>query len=115
MGDLACKLLKTVGLDVGEGTPSAPAPAMPMASLVPNAVAEGSADHTDRSKEQPRGRTRDQEEGEVTSDLVCPSHWTEVQRRGTRGMKNVMGSLRDVQGEWQALIFWWACGQLLEL
>ncbi|KAI4589605.1 hypothetical protein MJG53_000654 [Ovis ammon polii x Ovis aries] len=36
-----------------------------MASLVPNAVAEGSADHTDRSEEQPQGRTRDQEEGEV--------------------------------------------------
>lgn len=51
----------------------------------------------------------------MTSDLVCPSHWTEVQRRGTRGMKNVMGSLRDMQGERQTLILWWACGQLLEL
>lgn len=101
-----------MGLDVGEGTPRPP---WPMASLVPNAVAEGSDDHTAGSEEQLRGRTRDQEEGEVTSDLVCPSHWTEVQRRGTRGMKNVMGSLRDMQGEWQTLILWWACGQLLEL
>ena len=30
-------------------------------------------------------------------------------------MKNVMGSLRDIQGERQTLILWWACGQLLDL
>lgn len=47
-----------VGLDVGEGTPRAPAFTVPMASLVPNAVAEGSADHTARSEEQLRQNSR---------------------------------------------------------
>ena len=56
----------------GRGLPE-PRPHRPMASLVPNAVAKGSADHTARSEEQLRGRTRDQEEGEVTSDWSAPA------------------------------------------